>query len=404
MRSTSTPVLAWAAGLILAVAASAQTPARAGDPPSTGAGAAAAAGSGAPPSASAASASASENGRVVGVAFVGRMVSNLDRSLRFYEALGFTQDPDVDSSWRRNAALDRLFGIRGTRGIEVRTAKLTINSNISGRPFTVYLRELRGIARQHLAGYQPWEPGATHFCLFVPDAEGLWARLKASGMLWARSWGGKLVAPPGRTKGVLAYLTDPDGLDIEIADASLATPGGPGRPSGPGRSGGPGGAAASARAAGPGFNHVGLIVLDSDKERGFYGDVLGGQLLTTRAPWLKGDFYDAAVGGHGNILRFYNELFPEAAAPDARMHFEMVEFQNRKKPVRRYRISDISVGYVGFQVDGLDAVLSRARAAGAKVVSRGGIVRMDDGSRAVLIRDPDVGAFLELLERPPSSH
>jgi len=334
------------------------------------------------PAGSAAEAPASVAGRVIGIAFVGRMVSNLDRSLRFYEALGFAEDPSVDTSWHRDPALERLFAMRG---VQVRTAKLTIDTNISGRPFALYLRELKGIKRQHLAGYEPWEPGATHFCLFAPDAEALWARLKASGMLRARSWGGKLVAPPGRTKGVIAYITDPDGMDIEIADASLATPGGPGR---------------AARAAGPGFNHVGLIVLDSDKEMAFYGGVLGGQLLTTRAPWLKGDFYDAAVGGHGNILRFHNELFPEAAAPDARMHFEMVEFQNRKKPVRRYRISDVSVGYVGFEVEGLDALLMRAKAAGAKVVSRGGIVRMQDGSRAVLIRDPDVGAFLELFDPP----
>ncbi len=321
-------------------------------------------------------------GQVLGVAFVGRMVASLDRSLRFYEALGFVEDPAVDSSWHRDAALDRLFGIRG---VEVRTAKLAIDSNISGQPFVLYLRELKGIGRRRLAGYPPWEPGATHFCLFVPDAEALWARLRASGMLWARSWGGRLIAPPGQTRGMLAYITDPDGMDIEIADQHLATPGG---------------AVRSARPAGPGFNHIGLIVLDSDRERAFYGGVLGGRLLTTRAPWLRGDFYDAVVGGHGNILRFHNELFAEAAAPDAHMHFEMVEFQNRKKPVRDARISDVSVGYVGFEVEGLDALLARARAAGAKVVSRGGIVRMADGSRAVLIRDPDVGAFLELLEPP----
>lgn len=373
-RGVSTRLLIGVAGLLLAGTTCAQGPAAAPARPSSRAGSQSYVDEATP----------IERGRVVGLAFVGRMVSDLDRSLRFYEALGFTEDPSVDTSWHRDPALDRLFGLRGA---EVRSAKLTINTNISGKPFALYLRELKGVKRQHLAGYEPWEPGATHFCLFVPNAEALWARLKANGMLWARSWGGKLVAPPGRTKGVLAYITDPDGLDIEIADASLATPGGPAR---------------AARPAGPGFNHVGLIVLDSDKERAFYGRVLGARLLTTRAPWLKGDFYDAAVGGHGNILRFYNELFPEAAAPDARMHFEMVEFQNRKKPVRRYRISDVSVGYVGFEVEGLGALLARAKAAGAKVVSRGGIVRMEDGSRAVLIRDPDVGAFLELVEPPAS--
>ncbi|MGH8258578.1 MAG: VOC family protein, partial [Steroidobacteraceae bacterium] len=125
-------------------------------------------------------------------------------------------------------------------------------------------------------------------------------------------------------------------------------------------------------------------------------------------------FYDSAVGGHGNILRFYNESFPAAfeavpagAAPGAprtaaagtRINFELVEFQNRKKPVTPARITDIGVGYVGFEVDGLDRFLARARAAGARVVSDG-IVTMRGGTRVAMIRDPDVGGFAEVYDHP----
>jgi hypothetical protein len=39
------------------------------------------------------------------------------------------------------------------------------------------------------------------------------------------------------------------------------------------------------------------------------------------------------------------------------------------------------------------------RAAGIKVWSEGGIVKMKDGTRAVVVRDPDVGAFVELFEK-----
>jgi hypothetical protein len=35
----------------------------------------------------------SEEGKVVGIAFVGRLVSDLDKSVAFYEAIGFQQDP-----------------------------------------------------------------------------------------------------------------------------------------------------------------------------------------------------------------------------------------------------------------------------------------------------------------------
>ncbi len=316
------------------------------------------------------------------IAFVGRMIADLDRSVAFYEALGFTRDPSVDSSWRRDDRLNRLLGVRN---VTTRTARLIVNSNISGKPFTVYLHELRGIERKTVGGYPPWEPGASHFGLVVPDAPLLWSQLQTRGWLRARSWDGKLVPFPGETQGSLAYMTDPDGLDIEIINQHPATPATNGRPARP--------------ASPPGLSHAGLVILDSEKERAFYGGLLGGQLVEARSPWMKGDFTDSAVGGHGNILRFFNESFPEAADPKSLMHFELVEFQNRKKPVAAYRISDITVGYVGFEVHDLDTLLAKAKTAGARVISRGGgPIALKDGKRAVLLRDPDVGGFVELLE------
>ncbi len=96
-------------------------------------------------------------------------------------------------------------------------------------------------------------------------------------------------------------MTDPDGLDIELIDARPAQPAENGRPARP--------------AMLPGLTHAGLIVLDSDKAKAFYGTLFGGHLRSTEAPWLKGDFYDSAVGGHGNILRFFNESYSEAGSP-----------------------------------------------------------------------------------------
>jgi catechol 2,3-dioxygenase-like lactoylglutathione lyase family enzyme len=203
-------------------------------------------------------------------------------------------------------------------------------------------------------------------------------------MLRARSWGGELIPFPGETKGALAYMTDPDGLDIELINQRPASPAQNGRPARP--------------AIPPGLSHAGLVILDADKAKAFYGDLLGGQLVETNSPWMHGDFTDSAVGGHGNILRFLNESFAEAADPQTRMHFELVEYQNRKKPVAVYSISDIAVGYVGFEVSGVDALLARMREAGARVVSHGGVVKLDDKTRAVLVRDPDVGGFVELFE------
>jgi catechol 2,3-dioxygenase-like lactoylglutathione lyase family enzyme len=331
----------------------------------------------------------SARGGVVGITFVGRSVSNLDRSVAFYEALGFRVDPKANPAWRRDPVVDRIYGIHGSSA-ESRMAKLYIDDVGWGQRFVLYLREFKGIKRRNLSHHTAWEPGASHFGLVVPDADRLWSSLAAKGMLRARSWGGRLIAPPGQTRGLVAYITDPDGLDIEIIRRRPAVASKNGRPASP--------------ALLPGVNHVGLVVLDSAKERAFYGGVLAGELVTSHAPWLKGDFYDAAVGGHGNILRFYNESFPFApeyfsGKPTHRMHFEMVEFKNRKKPVRPCRPSDIGVGYVGIQVNALEALLPRAEAAGARLISKG-IVTMRGGTRVAMIRDPGVGGFIELYEHP----
>jgi catechol 2,3-dioxygenase-like lactoylglutathione lyase family enzyme len=323
-------------------------------------------------------------GKLVGLAFAGRMVSDLDRSVAFYEALGFREDPAANPAWRHDEVVEHLYGIDDRRDIETRMAKMYVSEPAGGR-FVVYLRELKGLPRRNLADHTAWDPGVSHFGLVVPDAQALWSRLRAAGSLHARSWGGRLIAPPGQTKGMLAYMTDPDGLDIELIDQRPAAPAEGGRPGRP--------------AFLPGVNHVGLVVLDSAKARAFYGDLMGGRLVTAEAPWLRGDFYDSAVGGHGNVLRFYNESFPTAFAPASRMNLELVEFQNRKRPVAPSRITDIGVGYLGFEVEGLDAFLERARAAGARMVSDG-IVTMRSGTREVMVRDPDVGGFVELFEHP----
>jgi catechol 2,3-dioxygenase-like lactoylglutathione lyase family enzyme len=326
---------------------------------------------------------AAEAGRVLGLDHLTRMVSDLDASVRFYEALGFRRDAGIASAWRVDPALDRLYGIRHAR---VREARLLLQASASGQPFALVLREFAGLPRRNMSAHTPWEPGASHFGLVVPDAAATWGQLRAAGLLRARSWGGALVALPGETRGALAYLTDPDGLDIEIIDQ---------RPAVPASDAGPG-----HRAFVPGIDHLGLIILDADKARAFYGGLLGGALLTQVAPWMHGDFTDAVVGGHGNVLRFYNEAFALANAPAARMNLELVEFQNRKKPVETYGIADIGVGCVALEVTGLDALLARARAGGARLISRRGIVRRSDGRRAVLLRDPDVGGFVELIEAP----
>ncbi|HTY94547.1 MAG TPA: VOC family protein [Steroidobacteraceae bacterium] len=315
--------------------------------------------------------------------FVGRVVKDLDRSVAFYRMIGFTQDPLVDPVWRTDPLVEGLYGVKG---ITTRMAKMYVVNADSGQHFVVYLREVKGIRRTDRSRHTAWDPGVTHFGLVVPDADQVWANLQAAGMLHARSWGGKLIAPPGQTRGMLAYMTDPDGLDIELIAQRPAIPAQNGRPAQP--------------AWLPGVNHLGLVILDSDKGKAFYSGTLGGIWPQTASPWLKGDFYDSAVGGHGNVLRFFNVSFPQQIAPALHMNLELVEFQNRKKPVHPPRITDSGVGYIGIQVPDLDTALPQVLAAGATLVSKPGIMTLRSGTREVMIRDPDTGVFLELFDQP----
>lgn len=327
-------------------------------------------------------------GQVVGLEFDGRNVSDLDKSVAFYKLLGFAEVPGVDKSWRNDAVMNHIHGLKD--GVQSRMAKLTINTNMGEqKPFTLYLREFKGIKRRNVMdGHPAWTPGATHIDLTVPDADELWSKLKAANMLWARTWDSKLIPAPGSTKGTIAYITDPDGMDVEVVEQRSATPAMGDRPARP--------------ADPPGLNHVGLVILDPEKAMAFYGGLLGERLPTTASQWLSGDFMDSAIGGHGNIVRIVNGTFPLAADRDARIRFELVEFENRKKPVEPYSITDIGVNYVGFEVKNIDSFVGRLKAAGMTMVSDG-IAEMKGGYRVALFRDPDVGEFVEFYEPPKTA-
>ena len=315
-----------------------------------------------------------ESGSVAQIAFESVTVSNLEKSINYYKALGLTLAGETNPGWIKDEAANRLYN---TPGATSRTAKLTVASTGSGEPFTLYLREFKNVARGNRADFPGRNPSATHIGLMEPDADSLWAKMKSLGILRALSWDEKLVRMPGQTSGGIAYVMDPDGFNIEIVGVSQKP--------------------AATQAS---LHHIGLAVLNSDKAKSFYGNLLGAKFPEITPQWLSGDNYDAAVGGHGFVIRLINGAFPEAAAPQKTMPFELVEYQKpTRSDVDDYRYSDVAVSCVGFQVKGIDALYAQVKAAGIKVWSEGGIVKKKDGTRAVVVRDPDVGAFVELFEK-----
>lgn len=320
------------------------------------------------------------SGKVLGLAFDCVQVSNLERSIHYYQALGFTVAGDANPPWSKDEAANLLYN---TPGALSRTAALSIPSTGSRKPFVLYLREYKNFARGSRADFPARNPSAAHFGLMVPDADALWAQMKAAGTLRALSWDARLVRMPGQDSGGIAYVMDPDGFDIEIIGVRM-----------------PAGAGGQKMPEHPTLHHLGLSVLDYGKSSGFYGGLLGAKFPEALPNWVSGDMYDAAVGGRGYVIRLINGAFPEAAAPQTEMRFELVVYQKPDiQKIPDYRYSDVAVNCVGFQVEGLDSIYARLNAAGIKAWSGSGIVQKKDGTRAVVVRDPDVGAFVELFEK-----
>jgi len=325
----------------------------------------------------------SEPGKVLGIAFNTVTVSNLGRSVEYYRAIGFTPVGETDPPWTEDEAANRLYK---TPGAKSRAASMTIKSSASGEPFTLHLREYEGIQRGNRADYPARNPSSSHMGLMVPEADSLWEQLGSAGMLRPLSWDGKLIRMPGQTSGGLAYVRDPDGYNVEVIGIRPEFPEGEDTQAEP--------------ANHPTFHHIGLAVLDSDKSRYFYGDLLGAEFPGTLPEWVSGDNYDAVVGGRGYVIRLINGTFSEARALQTPMRFELVEYQVPDiEEIDDYGYSDVAVNCVGFQVAGLDDLYFRLKDAGIETWSEGGIVQLADNTRAVVVRDPDVGAFVELFEK-----
>ena len=335
------------------------------------------------------------SGRVLGMAFDGHQVSNLDNSIKYYEALGYPLLSETD--WKVDKVANALGG---TPGAESRTAIINMPSSVSDKPFPLTLREYRGIERKDWSGLSSSDLLSGHMDVTVKDdCNPVMDKLKSMGLLKVPTMnlpgGGGAQNGPRR----FAFVQDPDGWFIELFAMMKPLPGAP-----------PEGAKVSNSTATQqnidrlgkqeGFNHIGLNVIDPRKALAFYQGVLGGdyppleQLLAAPpAPPAGGNARPA-----GPRMTMMNGWFPQATTSN-NVRLELIAFPQppgKDHPPEEH-FQDINVNYGGFQVSDIDAVYARAKADGAITISEGGIVKVKDG-RAVMLRDPDVGGFVELWE------
>ena len=317
---------------------------------------------------------------VQGMAFVGHQVSDLERSIKFFEAIDFKL-VDGPGNWTVDAELNKLGN---TPGAESRTTTMKVQSSVSDVPFTLELRQYRGIQRQDWSKLDSWNLFASHIDLTVDGSvSALLDKLEALNMLKMPEVNG--LPNPRQQQGFrrFAFIQDPDGLVLEYFSKPIPRPGDP--PPAPTVSN------SSATSANidrlgkqAGFNHFAVNIIDPLKAQDFYAKVLGGDY----AP-LQGRPTGAQV--------MLNGWFPQAATNN-NVRIELGFFAvNEGKTPPPIKFQDINANYSGFQVGNIESAYARAKEHGAITVSQGGVIKFHKG-QAALIRDPDVGGYIMLWE------
>jgi catechol 2,3-dioxygenase-like lactoylglutathione lyase family enzyme len=316
---------------------------------------------------------------VLGLALVGHHVSDLERSIKFFEAIDF-KVAEGPGKWTVDKELNKLGN---TPGAESRTAVMKVQSSVSDVPFTLVLREYRGIPRQDWSGSNSWDLLSAHIDLTVDGSvSALLDKLEGLNLLKMPQVQG--LPNPRQQPGFrrFAFIQDPDGFVLEYFSKPIPKPGDP--PPAPTVSN------SSATAQNidrlgkqAGFNHYAYNIVDPQKAQDFYVKVLGG------------DYPPIENAGGAQVM--LHGWFPQATTKN-NLRVELIYFaMNKGKTPPPVKFQDINASYSGFQVSNIETAYARAKANGAITVSEGGISKFQNG-RAVVIRDPDVGGYIMLWQ------
>jgi catechol 2,3-dioxygenase-like lactoylglutathione lyase family enzyme len=316
---------------------------------------------------------------VLGLGFVGHTVADLERSIKFFEAIDF-KVVDGPTKWTVDKEVNKLGN---TAGAESRTATMKIQSSVSDVPFTLVLRQYRGVQQADFSRANSWDLLASHIDLTVDgNVSALLDKLEGMNMLKMPEVNG--LPNPRQQPGFrrFAFIQDPDGFVIEYFSKPIPKPGDPP----------PATVVSNSSATAQnidrlgkqaGFNHYAYNIINPEKAQDFYVKVLGGDYPPIENPNA------AQVMLHG--------WFPQATTKN-NLRVELIYFAlNKGKTAPPMKFQDINANYAGFQVSNIQTAYARAKAHGAITVSEGGIKDYNKG-KAVLIRDPDVGGYIMLWQ------
>jgi len=139
------------------------------------------------------------------------------------------------------------------------------------------------------------------------------------------------------------------------------------------------------------MNHVGISVSNIERTIAFYRDMFGMEEMTPVFPFSGPDFSEIMgvedAQGRMTMLKKGN------------VRLELFEFANPKPKAKdpNYPVADHGYTHFGFDVDDLDAVYDKLKAAGVPIHCP--VKDFESGIRAIYARDPD-GYVFEAMETP----
>jgi predicted enzyme related to lactoylglutathione lyase len=302
---------------------------------------------------------------VIGSGSFSPIVTDLERSLKFYSDLVGSPAPATLPAWSTDPALLNFLGAP--------TSQIRFSSvRIPGSSLTVEIVEYKDIDRKPVRPRLS-DPGAVRLILIVRDLESLLIQRKTLYVPIVRL-GGSTASLPNHDAGRAAMIQDPDGFYIELLqpDVLPATT-----------------APATSNVIGARF---GLTIDNTDQTMKVYRDLLGFQ------PQIDADF-----SSEKPLLDLMNTPGAKirrslATIPGSAVQVEFLEFKEFvRKPIGA-RIQDPGATRLQLRVRDADATVKALVAAGGTVVTTGGDGGpiLMSGLRVAIVREPN-NLFLVIM-------
>jgi predicted enzyme related to lactoylglutathione lyase len=302
---------------------------------------------------------------VIGSGSFSPIVTDLERSLKFYSDLVGSPAPATLPAWSTDPALLNFLGAP--------TSQIRFSSvRIPGSSLTVEIVEYKDIDRKPVRPRLS-DPGAVRLILIVRDLDSIVARLTSQNIP-VSTIGGASASLPNHDSGRARMIQDPDGFFVELLQPNVLPETN---------------APTTSNVIGARF---GLTIDNTDQTMKVYRDLLRFQ------PQIDADFSSEKpllelMGAPGAQVRRSMATIPGSA-----VQVEFLEFKGiDRKPIGA-RIQDPGATRLQLRVRDADATVKALVAAGGTVVTTGGDGGpiLMSGLRVAIVREPN-NLFLVIM-------